>query len=72
MRPSLILKVMREGDKLMGGPVGQPQMELIPESETKFFVREVDAQVTFVKDEKRQVTHLILNWGADREGKKIK
>ena len=53
-------------------PVGQPQVELIPESETKFFVREVDAQVTFVKDEKGQVTHLILNWDADREGKKIK
>jgi CubicO group peptidase (beta-lactamase class C family) len=70
--PSLILKVTRESDKLMGGPVGQPQVELIPESETEFFVREVNAQVTFVKDEKGQVTHLILNWGADREGKKIK
>jgi hypothetical protein len=39
------------------------RFELVPETETKFFVRDYDAQImfTFVKDEKGQVTHLLYN-----------
>jgi CubicO group peptidase (beta-lactamase class C family) len=56
------LTVTKEGNRLMG-EAGGGKFELFPETETKFFVREYDAQIMFVfaKDEKGQVTHLTYN-----------
>jgi hypothetical protein len=57
----------------MGQATGQPKIELLPESDTQFFVKEVNAQVSFVKDEKGVVTALILNQNGQKiEGKRIK
>lgn len=72
LNPNLIFTMTREGDSLMTQLTGQPKFELFPESETKFFLKVVDAQVTFVKDDKGVVTHLILHQGGDRTAKKIK
>ena len=73
LAPNFVLTVMKEADKLMGQATGQPKIELVPESDTQFFVREVNAQVSFVKDEKGVVTALILNQNGQKiEGKKIK
>ncbi|MGH9849424.1 MAG: serine hydrolase, partial [Blastocatellia bacterium] len=60
------------GDSLMTQATGQPKFELFPESETRFFLKVVEAQVTFVKDDKGAVTHLILHQGGDQKAKKIK
>jgi len=35
-------------------------IEAFPESETKFFFKVVDAQVTFIKNEKGEVSELIF------------
>jgi hypothetical protein len=40
---------------------GQPKIELLAESGTEFFVTEVDAQPSFVKDERGEVTGLVLH-----------
>jgi CubicO group peptidase (beta-lactamase class C family) len=73
LRPGFILTVVRDGDKLNVEPTGQPRTELMPESETQYYVEVVDAQVTFVKDERGQVTHLVFRQGArDTTAKKIK
>lgn len=72
LRPDFIITMTREGDSLMTQATGQPKFELFPESETKFFLKAVDAQVTFVKDDKGAVTHLILHRGEDQKAKKIK
>ena len=61
----------KEGDRLMAQATGQPQFELFPESETKFFLKIIDAKVTFVKDDTGKVTHLILHQGGDRQAKRI-
>ena len=45
----------------MAQATGQPKFELFPTSETEFFLKVVEAQVTFVKDEAGKVTQLILN-----------
>jgi CubicO group peptidase (beta-lactamase class C family) len=71
LAPNFILTISKEGDRLMAQATGQPQFELFPESETKFFLKEVDAKVTFVKDGTGTVTHLILHQGGDTPGKKI-
>lgn len=71
--PSFIVKVFREGDKLMTQATSQPAFELFPEGENKFFLQVVNAKVTFVKDDQGQVTSLIINQGGrDVPGKKIK
>jgi CubicO group peptidase (beta-lactamase class C family) len=72
LRPDFIITMTREGDSLMTQATGQPKFELFPESETRFFLKVVDAQVTFVKDDKGAVTHLIMHQGGDRTAKKIK
>ena len=57
----------------MGQPSGQSKNELFPISETEFFLKVVDAQVTFVKNEQGQVTQLILHQnGRNMTAKKIR
>ena len=62
-----ILTVTREGDKLFAQLSGQPKFELFPKSETEFFLKVVDAQIIFVKNEDGEVTHVIHHQG----GRKI-
>jgi hypothetical protein len=56
--------VTKEGDKLMSqamprplppSAAGQPKSEMFPESETTFFVKDADAQFTFVRNDKGEV-----------------
>ena len=59
--PNYSLTITREGDKLMGQAPGQPKVQFFPESDTKFFLKVIDADLTFVKDEKGEVTEAIFN-----------
>lgn len=68
----MVLTITREGDHFWAQPTGQPKAELFPESETKFFLKVVDAKITFAKDESGKVTHLILHQGGDQKAMKIK
>jgi CubicO group peptidase (beta-lactamase class C family) len=71
--PNFVLKVFREGDKLMTQATGQPKFEVFPESETTFFPRAFNAKLTFVKDAQGQVTGIRINQnGRDISGRKIK
>lgn len=72
LAPGVVAVITREADKLWLQASGQPRVQLFPESETKFFLKIVDAQVTFVKDATGRVTHLVLHQGEDREAKRIK
>ncbi len=47
--PDFIFSFWREGDKFFLQPTNQMKVELFPESETKFFLKVVDAQATFVR-----------------------
>ena len=58
--PGLDFAIRREGDKLYFVAPKQPMIEAFPESETKFFFKVVDAQVTFIKNEKGEVSELIF------------
>lgn len=72
LAPSFVLTISKDGDKLSGQATGQGAFELSPESETMFFVREVNARITFVKDDKGIVTGLILQQnGRDLPAKKL-
>lgn len=56
-RPDLIFVVRHEGGRLTVECAGQ-KVELFPESETMFFVKQFYGELTFVKDGEGKVTHL--------------
>ncbi len=73
LAPNFILTITREGDKFMSQATGQSKVEIYAESDTKFFLRVVDAQLQFVKDGDGKITQLILfQGGRGMPAKKIK
>ncbi|KAA9357139.1 serine hydrolase [Larkinella humicola] len=72
LAPTFSITVTRTDTQLFAQATGQDRFELFPESETKFYLKVVPAQVTFVKDDKGQVTQLVLHQnGRDIPGKRI-
>lgn len=57
----LIFTVTRQDDRLFVQLTGQPRFEVFPESETKYFLRVVDAQITFGRGGDGAVDHLELH-----------
>jgi CubicO group peptidase (beta-lactamase class C family) len=63
LMPNFDLVMTLEGGQFMTQATGQPKFPLFAESETKFFLKVVDAEVEFFKNDKGEVTHLILHQG---------
>lgn len=61
LSPGPLLTITRDGDRLMAEYEGQSRITLYPESETKFFFKVIDSQVTFVKNAEGRVTELIFH-----------
>lgn len=73
LQPGFILAVSNEGDRLFTQATGQAKFEVFAETETKFFLKVVEASIEFVKDDAGKFTKLILNQGGRRmEAKRIK
>lgn len=70
---NFILTITKENERLYVQATGQPRVQLHPEAETDFFLAEVDAQVSFVKDGTGKVTQLTLHQGGrDQKAEKIR
>ena len=67
----VVFSITRDGDGLFVQVPQQPRMALLAESETKFFMKNVGFEVTFVKDASGRVTHFILLQGK-RETKALR
>ena len=52
-----------EDGRLMTQITGQPKFELFAESETKFFLKVVEAEVEFSTDTSGAVTHIVIHQG---------
>ncbi len=73
LAPSFVLRVFREGEKLMTQATGQGAFEILPTAEDTFTPRGLNASVKFVKDGDGKVTGLVLTQnGRDVKGKKIR
>lgn len=73
LAPTFLIKVTLEEGNLMVEPSGQGKTQIFAESETKFFLRTVDAQITFNKDAGGKITSLTLHQGGrDTTGTKNK
>ncbi len=71
--PNLTITISKEGSKLMVQAIGQPKLELFPESPSKFFVKEADIQIEFVVDGSGKATSLVFYQAGQRlPAKKVK
>lgn len=61
LAPTFVLTVTRDGNRLFLQATGQPRFELFAESERNFFLKAVDAQVTFEAEGQGRATRLILH-----------
>jgi hypothetical protein len=63
---------MRDSSLFVRSRTGGPAVQLWPESATDFFVKEIDAQITFTRDASGSVSGLVLHqFGRERRGTKI-
>ncbi len=61
--PGVEVTMTVENGKLLTQITGQPKFELFAESDSKFFLKVVDAQVEFFSDTSGNVTHLVIHQG---------
>jgi uncharacterized protein (TIGR03435 family) len=71
LAPDFIITITEEAGHLFAQATNQPKFPLFAEGERDFFLKVVDAQVTFVTDAHGRATELILHQGGDQHGKRI-
>lgn len=70
--PNAVMAITRDGDQLFEQLTGQPKAQLFPEGERKFFLKVVDAQITFDTDAEGKATQLTLHQnGRDVPAKRL-
>jgi CubicO group peptidase (beta-lactamase class C family) len=73
LRSNLTLVVTLEDGALFVEPTGLGKFPLFAESETKFFLKVVEAQITFTKDDSGTVTGAILHQGGrEQSARKVR
>lgn len=55
-----LISVTKEDDRLFAQIIGQPAYEILPLSETRFFVRELQIQLEFFTDQDGQAKELVI------------
>lgn len=73
IKENVFITITRQKDHLFAEVSGQEKIEIFPESATEFFVKAIDIQLRFMKNEQGKVVKLILHqWGKDYPAVKIK
>jgi hypothetical protein len=68
----LVLTITREGDQLYAQATGQPRVPVFASSTTEFFLRVVDAQLSFHTDPSGRADSVVLHQGGhDITGKRV-
>jgi len=72
LTPDIKITVTLEGNKLYAQPTGQDKLELFAEAQNKFFVKEANAGIEFLTNDKGEVIKGILYEDGPHDIKKIK
>ncbi|HEX6315683.1 MAG TPA: serine hydrolase [Gemmatimonadaceae bacterium] len=73
LTPQLSLTITLDDGRLQAQPTGQSKATLFAEAPDKFFLRVVNAQVTFTRASSGEVTGLVLHQGGrDQPGRKVR
>jgi serine-type D-Ala-D-Ala carboxypeptidase/endopeptidase len=71
--PGFDIDITLDGGQLYEQATGQGKAAIYPEREKEFFLKVVDAQITFVTDGSGKATSLVLHQGGmDHEGNRVK
>lgn len=71
LAPNRTLSITLDNRKLFLQVTDQPQFELFPSSETDFFLKAVNAQLTFQKDAAGRVTQVVVHQNGDIVAKRL-
>lgn len=72
LAPEFVLTITREGAQFFVQATGQPKLEIFPESERDYFLKAVDAQITFETDGQGRATTLVLHQnGMNQPAKRV-
>lgn len=72
LAPGFTLTVTKDGDQMKAQATGQPAADIFPKSDTEFYLKVVNAQLVFNKNETGDVASVtLLQGGRETEGKKI-
>lgn len=63
LAPDFAIEIRTRDGKIYGQATGQGEFEMFPEAENKFFLKIVEADITFIKDDSGNVTKMILFQG---------
>ncbi|MBV8114797.1 MAG: DUF3471 domain-containing protein [Silvibacterium sp.] len=63
LAPGFSIAITLENGQLMEQATNQPKFPIFAESPTRFFLKVVDAQIEFVKNDKGEVNQMILHQG---------
>jgi len=70
--PNMVFTITRENDQLFAQLTGQPKFPAFPEGERKFFLKAVDAQISFDGDAQGKATQLTLHQnGMDQTARRL-
>jgi CubicO group peptidase (beta-lactamase class C family) len=69
--PGFILEFRREDDKLMTQATGQGAVELFASSDSTFYLKVVEASVTFHRNAEGQVDHMTLHQNGNHKANRI-
>ena len=73
LSPTFVITVTREAARVFGRATGQPRFELFAETRDKFFLKVVDAQISFTRGPQGEVNGLVLHQnGKDQPASKQK
>jgi serine-type D-Ala-D-Ala carboxypeptidase/endopeptidase len=61
LAPNFILTITREGTQFFVQATGQSKLEIFPESEHDYFLKVVNAQISFETDGQGRATGLVLH-----------
>jgi CubicO group peptidase (beta-lactamase class C family) len=72
LAPNFSITITRAGDHLFEQATNQPKVEIFSESDKDYFLKVVDAQITFVTDAQGRATALILHQGGgDQHARRV-
>lgn len=63
LEPGSAVTIVKKGDHLMIEGIGRDSIEIIPESQTRFFVKGADSEISFVRAADGNMVELILEQG---------
>lgn len=73
LTPDFVITITVDKGKIYEQATGQEKIEIFPQKEDLFFLKAVEAQIRFERNDKKEVTGMVLlQNGAEMPGKKIK